>query len=577
MLKVRSANPGVLATIALIAIIGSVSSADGQQTSQAVTLQHAASADNPGEWLLYGGDYSAHRYSTLDAINRSNVKNLRVAWARSLGKPDSLEGTPIVKGDTMYVTTGRDTVFAFDAKTGKERWHYAYPFDFATTAHACCNNDNRGVTLYKNEVITATLDAHLIGLDAATGKLLWNITVAPNADGYTITSPPLLVKNMLITGVAGGEFGIRGFVAAYDADSHKQVWRHFTTPSSPGDPGYDTWGKPESLEHPGAPTWVQGTYDAELNSVYWGVGNPEPNYDPHEATGKRLYTDSLLALDPDTGNVRWYYQYTPGDIWDYDGVNTAVIVDVPIDGKTVKAVAQANRNGIAYLLDRTDGKVIWAEPFVDKINFAKVDRDTGNLTINPQILASANAYEPYTVCPAHMGGTNWSPTAYDPTKHLFFIPVIEGCDVIAPAHQTFVRGDGQFNGGKTEYTQNIVHGSVVALDLTTGKIAWKKRLRSPQVGGVLVTAGGLVFDGSPSGQLRALDENSGNVLWHYKTDSALNAPPITYSIDGVQYIAILSGTGGTWRNHVAASPWLKNVPNGAKLYVFALGRQTARR
>jgi alcohol dehydrogenase (cytochrome c) len=568
-----------LAISAVVVVFGLTSAARAQQTRApaSVTSQRLATADeSPNGWLMYGRDYGAHRYSALSEIDRSNVKRLHLAWSRSLGQNDSLEATPIVNDDTIYVTTGRDAVFAFDAKTGDERWHYTYPFAAVALEEACCNEDNRGVTLYKDEVITATLDAHLIALDAATGKPRWNTTVADLADGYTITSPPLLVKHMLVTGVGGGEYGIRGFVAAFDADTGKPVWRRYTVPS-PGAPGYKTWETPGSVERPGGPTWVQGTYDPALNMIYWGVGNPTPLYDPHANKGNLLYTDSLLALDADTGRIRWYYQYTPDDIWDYDGVNEAVIVDLPINGKTVKAVAEANRNGVLYLLDRTDGKPIWAEPFVDKINFAKIDRNTGKPTYNPQIRDAANAMQAYELCPAHIGGKNWSPAAYDPTKHVFFIPVTEGCDTILPEHQTFHRGRS-FYGGKSEYSPDKpLHGSVDAVDLSTGKTIWKKHLLSPQFGGLLVTAGGLVFSGDPSGQLRALDERSGDVVWTYQTSSGLNAPPITYAIDGQQYIAILSGTGGTWPSRMAAMPWLKDVRNGARLYVFALGRQTARR
>ncbi len=576
-MKGHMVHKGTLAVTALVGVLGLTSSARAQQPPAAVTTERLISADkSQSDWLMYGRDYGAHRYSTLNEIDRANIKGLHLAWRRSLGQNDSLEGTPLVNGDTIYVTTGRDAVFAFDAKTGHERWHYTYPSIAAALEEACCNEDNRGVTLYKNEVITATLDAHLIALDATTGKLRWNTTVADLRGGYTITSPPLLVKHTLVTGVGGGEYGIRGFIAAFDVDTGKPVWRHYTIPS-PGAPGYDTWEKPGSVDRPGGPTWVQGTYDPTLNTIYWGVGNPTPLYDPHANKGNLLYTDSLLALNADTGRMRWYYQYTPDDIWDYDGVNEAIIVDVPIKGKVVKGVAEANRNGVLYLLNRTNGKPIWAQPFVDKINFAKVDRATGRLTYNPQIRAAANAMQPYLLCPAHMGGKNWSPAAYDPTKHVFFIPVTEGCDTVVPLHQTFRRGHSYF-GGKTTYSsRNLLHGSVDAVDLSTGKTVWKKHLLSPQFGGLLVTAGGLVFSGDPSGQLRALDERSGDVLWTYQTSSGLNAPPITYAINGRQYIAILSGTGGTWPSHMVSMPWLKDVMNGASLYVFTLGAQTARR
>jgi alcohol dehydrogenase (cytochrome c) len=568
-LKREALGLGAFLLVAILA--GKLIAIGAAPTITPVTNDRLLSADSSSsDWILYGRDYSSHRYSTLTQIDRSNVKSLQLAWQRSLGANDSLEATPMVNGDTLYVTTGRDAVFAFDAKTGSPRWKYTYPFNTGAMNVSCCNEDNRGVTLYDNEVITSTQDAHLIALDATTGKLLWNTTVANYKDGYTMTSPPLVVKHLLIAGVGGGEFGIRGFVAAYDAKTGKPVWRHYTIPG-PGEPGYSTWEEPGSWNRPGGPTWVQGTYDPTLNLIYWGVGNPTPLYDPHANKGSLLYTDSLLALDADTGKLRWHYQYTPDDIWDYDGVNEATIVDLPMNGTTVKAVAEANRNGMLYLLDRTSGKVIWVEPYVDKTNFATVDRATGKLTYNPNILSSANALQQYLLCPAHIGGKNWNPAAYDPNSHVYFIPSAEGCDVVAPAHQTFVRGRSYYGGGTKYFPSNPIHGSVIAVDLTTGKTVWKKRLQDAQFSGILVTAGGLVFTGDPNGELRAFDESTGDILWSYQTSSGLNASPITYAINGQQYIAMLSGTGGTWPGRIEAMPWLKDVRNGAKLYVFTLG------
>jgi len=567
----RNVAHNVILLVVVVAAVAVLEGAGSARQPAGVTNGRLLTADSSAsDWILYGRDYSAHRYSPLTQIDRLTVKSLQLVWHRSLGQNDSLEATPLVNGDTIYVTTGRDAVFAFDATTGALRWHYTYPFVTQSLSVSCCNEDNRGVTLYNDEVITSTQDAHLIALDETTGKLLWNTTVASYKDGYTMTSPPLLVKQMLIAGVGGGEYGIRGFVAAYDANTGKPIWRHYTIPG-PGTAGYATWEQPGSWNRPGGPTWVQGTYDPDLNLVYWGVGNPTPLYDPHANKGSLLYTDSLLALDADTGKMRWYYQYTPHDIWDYDGVNEAIVADVPINGKTVKAVVEANRNGIVYLLDRTNGKPIWAEPFVDKMNFATVDRATGKLAYNPSIQKAAAALQAYVLCPAHIGGKNWSPAAYDPKSHVVFIPVTEGCDVIKPKHQAFIRGRSDYGGGSEYFPQNPLHGSIDAVDLATGKTVWKKHLQSPQFGGLLVTAGGLVFSGDPNGQLRAYDESTGEALWSYQTSSGLNASPITYRIDGRQYVAMLSGTGGTWPGRIEAMPWLKGVKNGASLYVFALG------
>jgi alcohol dehydrogenase (cytochrome c) len=316
---------------------------------------------------------------------------------------------------------------------------------------------------------------------------------------------------------------------------------------------------------------MQGTFDPQLGSIYWGVGNPTPLWDPHANSGSLLYTDSLLALDAKTGKLKWYHQYISHDIWDFDGTNEPTIVDVPIGGKMVKAVVSASRDGFAYLINRETGKTIWAIPFVDKVNWGSVDPKTGVATFDAAMQRDALAMKPYLLCPNSFGGKNWEPTAYDPSRHLLFIPVIEGCDKISPATTAFHRGKMDL-GGLPSAAKDSEHGSVAAIDLTTGKIVWKTHFRSPQDGGALATAGGLVFSSDPEGVLRALDESTGKVLWSSpKTKSGLNAPPMTYSLDGKQYIAVLSGTGGAWPLYYPASTsWLNSVPNGAEIYVYSL-------
>jgi alcohol dehydrogenase (cytochrome c) len=557
--------------------IGSFTAAASAQTSslpttRSVTPERLAAAEKENDnWLGYGRDLGAHRYGTATEITRANVSKLRVAWTRPLGVPSSLEGTPVENDGVLYVTTGKTNVFAFNAKTGEQLWKYAYPLPAGAGAEACCNYDNRGATLYKGLVVTETLDAHLVALDARTGRVRWNTTVAPYTEGYSITSPPLVVKDKLVTGVAGGEYGIRGFVAAYDGDTGKLAWKDYTVPVA-GQPAAATWNKAGALSRPGGPTWIQGSFDPGLNSVFWGVGNPTPDWDANDNKGSLLYTDSLLSLDADTGKMKWYHQYIAHDIWDFDGVNEPVIVDYSAGGKAVKAVVVASRDGYAYMIDRVRGKVIWAIPFVDKINWGTVDRSTGNISLNAAQQKVAYAMKPYLLCPNSFGGKNWEPTAYDPDKHLWFIPVIEGCDTIAPHHGTFKRGVMDLGGFPTA-AKDSEHGSVVAIDVTSGKIAWKKHFRSPQDGGALVTAGGLVFSSDPQGRLRALDENNGNVLWQSSpTVSGLNAPAMTYTVDGRQFVAVLSGTGGAFPLYYPASTsWLRNVPNGARLYVYGVG------
>ncbi|MBD5633710.1 MAG: PQQ-binding-like beta-propeller repeat protein [Candidatus Eremiobacteraeota bacterium] len=441
---------------------------------------------DPNSWLTYGRDLGAQRFSPLTQIDTSNASGLTLAWKKTLGPAITMEGTPIVSNGVEYVTTGKSAIFALDAKTGKTIWSYKYPLPVSSYAKACCNIDNRGVTLTGDKLVFGTLDAHLVALDAKTGKLDWNVTVESNAKAYSITSPPLPVKNLVITGAGGGEYPTRGFIAAYAADTGKLVWKHYTIPAK-GEPGYETWQIPGGAARGGAPTWLPGTYDASRNTVYWGTGNPNPDWDAQGLKGKLLYASSTLALDADTGKLKWYYQYTPHNIWDYDSVSEAMLVDVPVNGTNVAAVAHADRNGYLYLLNRDTGKLIFAVPFLDKVTWGKVDRNSGAITLNPSIQAAANARKPYLVYPSVIGGKNWEPTAYDPQHHLLFIPALESSIVIIPAQKTDLNPKkGTFNGG-AGFGKATFKGSISAWDLSTGKMVWKNYFKLPAFGGALAT------------------------------------------------------------------------------------------
>lgn len=528
----------------------------------------AAETDN-SSWLWYGHDLGAHRYSPLTDVDATSVSKLTLAWKKTLGPAVAMEATPIVSNGVMYVTTGNSTVWALDAVTGAKKWVYKYPLPVTSLARACCDTDNRGVTLTGNKVIFGTLDAHLIALDAATGKVLWNTTVAPNSQAYAITSPPLPIRNMVLTGAAGGEYATRGFIAAYDASTGKQIWRHFTIPG-PGDPGYDTWKVKGVAARGGAPTWLPGTYDPVLDTVYWGTGNPNPDWDANSLKGTLLYSSSLLALDPATGKQKWFYQFTPHDIWDFDSVSEPMLVDVPIGGTTVHAIAHGDRNGYLYLINRETGKLIYAVPFLDKITWGTVSH-SGAITFNQQIQTLANARKPYTVYPCVIGGKNWEPAAYDPAKHLLVIPALESSIEILPLPKSDMNPKpATFNGG-AGFDKPVLAGSVVAFDLTTGKQVWKTHFKSPMLDGALITASGLVFIGEPEGKLLALDESTGKIVWSTQTASGLNASPITYSIDGKQYVSIVSGKGGVVAKFFAAAvPWLAKVPVGSMVYTWVL-------
>ncbi len=532
--------------------------------------QLANAQQDPNSWITYGRDLGAGRFSPLSQISTSNVSGLTLAWKKTLGDPVSMEGTPIVSNGVEYVTTGKAAIFALDAKTGKTIWSYKYPLPPSSYAKACCNIDNRGVTLTGDKLVFGTLDAHLIALDAKTGKLDWNVTVASNTDAYSITSPPLPVKNLVLTGVGGGEFPTRGFIAAYAVDTGKLVWKHYTIPAA-GEPGSETWQIPGGAARGGAPTWLPGTYDVARNTVYWGTGNPNPDWDANGTKGKLLYSSSTLALDADTGKLKWYYQYTPHNIWDYDAVSEAMLVDVPVNGTSVPALAHADRNGYLYLLNRDTGKLIYAVPFLDKITWGKVDRTTGAITLNPTIQAAAYARKPYVVYPSVIGGKNWEPAAYDPAHHLLFIPALESSMELIPDKTTNLNPKkGAFNFG-AGFDKPVFAGSVSAWDLATGKQVWKKHFPLPAFGGALVTAGGLLFVGQMNGEFDAFDELTGKVLWTTTVASGINAPPMTYAVDGQQYVSVEVGLGGVFPLFFAKSlPALAVVKPGSMVYTYKL-------
>jgi alcohol dehydrogenase (cytochrome c) len=537
-------------------------------------LEGAAATDDGSSWLWYGRDLGASRFSPLQAVDKSSVSKLSLAWKKTLGPPVAMEGTPIVANGVMYVTTGNATVWAFDAATGAKKWVYKYPLPATALPRACCDTDNRGVTLSGNKVIFGTLDAHLVALDAATGKVAWNVTVAPNSRAYSITSPPLPIKNMVLTGEGGGEYTTRGFIAAYDVNTGKQIWRHFTIPG-PGEPGYDTWKVKGVAARGGAPTWLPGTYDAKLDTVYWGTGNPNPDWDANSLKGTLLYSSSVLALSPETGKLKWFYQFTPHDIWDFDSVSEPILVDATVGGTTVPAIAHADRNGYLYVINRATGKLIYAVPLLDKITWGTVSRD-GTVAFNQDIQNKANARKPYVVYPAVIGGKNWEPSAYDAQKHLIVIPLLESSIEIDPLQKSDMNPKpARFNGG-AGFAKPVLAGSVVAIDVTTGKQVWKKHFRSPMLDGALITGSGLVFIGTPEGKLLALDEATGNTVWSTKTASGLNAAPMTYSIGGKQYISIVSGTGGVVSKFFApAVPWLAGIPKGSMVYTWVLNAPSA--
>jgi alcohol dehydrogenase (cytochrome c) len=545
------------------------------------------------DWLTYGREYNAHRFSPLNQINRETVKHLKVAYTMQLGGVEGggiwshggLEATPIVRDGFMYVTDGWGSVYKIDLHGGRAQlvWKMDPKTDHDWAgAVACCGVDNRGVALWHNQVISHTLDGRLVATDAETGKVLWQRQVANPDKTESITAAPLVVKDLAITGVAGGEDGIRGWIAATDLNTHKEVWRTYTIPAR-GEPGSETWKDSyDAAATGGGATWITGTFDPASNTLFWGVGNPGPDWDHEFRPGDNLYADSMLALDVDTGKLKWHFQYTPNDAFDYDGVAEAVLADVPAAGGVQKVAMAAQRNGYAYAMDRDTGKFLWGTQFVDKMTWSKgLNPKTGKpLEYDPTkdvqmyVADGTPSREKGNtlICPGSMGGKGWPPTTYNPQLKLWYIPVIESCNLIKTAaaqeHPTLKSGQGFSGGGPSDPVR--ITGSVAAIDATTGKIVAKEHTPFPALGG-LVSTPELVFNGNPDGEFTALDAKTLKKLWSFQTGGAINAPPISFSVDGKQYIALMVGLGGAWDKwYIDGTPELQKMQTGSSLYVFSL-------
>ena len=557
-----------------------------------VTPDRLLNADKePANWLLHHKNYSAQRFSSLKEINRDTVKNLKVAWTLHLGGVEGggiwshggLEGTPIVENGFMYVTDGWGSVYKIDTHGGKGTllWKMDPKTDHEWAgAVACCGVDNRGVALWGNLVISHTLDGRLIATDKQTGQVAWQRPVADPDKGEVITGAPLVVKNLAISGVAGAEYGIRGWIAATDLTTQKEVWRTHTIPGK-GEPGSETWKDDKNAAASGGgSTWVTGSYDPATNTILWGVGNPGPDWDNAYRPGDNLYTDSTLAVDADTGKIKWHFQHTPNDPYDYDSVAENVLVDAPTAQGVHQLALEADRNGFAYAVDRTNGQFVWGVPFVKKYTWTKGLDETGK----PQEYDPKQPVQHYNAavtpsrdnkvadfCPGNMGGKNWPPTAYNPELHLWYIPVIESCNRVTVEEMTpdKIKPREFFTGGGPSQPFKIT-GSVTAIDVSSGRVVGKAETPFPMLGGILATPD-LVFAGQPSGEVFALDAKTLEKRWEFNTGGGVSAPPMSFSVDGKQYIAILVGQGGAWDKwFVDATPELKRMQPGSMLYVFAL-------
>ena len=527
----------------------------------------AAGNEAANEWLTYGGNYANWRYSALKNIARGNVGKLVPAWVLQTGIQGQVAASPVVADGTLYFTAAYNNLYALDAVTGQMLWHYEHPMP--SDLRLCCGPANRGVAIAGNKVFMATLDARLIAFDRASGKVAWNIVMEDYKAGYSATGAPLVVKDLLIIGSGGGEFAARGFIDAYNLEDGRRRWRRYTVPSA-GEPGVDTWAG-DSWKSGGAPAWVTGTYDADRDLLYWSTGNPAPLFNGDVRGGDNLYSDAILALDPDTGALRWYFQTTPHDVWDYDATNGLVLIDVLYDGKRVRVVAQPNRNGYLYVLNAATGKFLSGTQYVEKLNWSKGLTGDGRPLVDQRFYPSAEGLRDF-VCPGSLGGNNGSFTyAYSPDTRAMYVPVIESCLALTKESPITKAGDISLGGsiGDTDATAGRAHGQLTAIEPASGKIKWRYRDHYPMVGGALATGGGLVFTGNQEGFALALDASTGKLLWKFQMGAGMRSQPITYRIGDRQYVAIGSGSGGAAVALVGAPP-LRTM--GSALMVFALPR-----
>jgi len=496
-------------------------------------ITHPAS----GSWPSYHGQLSGNRFSPLDQVNKSNIGQLAPKWMFPLpGAPRALQVTPIVAGGIMYVTSVNEA-YALDARNGREIWHYSRPRTPSLAGDAA-SGINRGVAILGDRVFLVTDNAHLLSLHRLTGQLMWDVEMADSRENYGATGAPLIVGDLVISGISGGDEGARGFLDAYRASTGERVWRFWTVPS-PGEPGSETWSG-DSWKHGCGTTWLTGTYDSESKLLYWPTGNPCPDYDGGVRKGDNLYTASVVALDPATGKLRWHFQFTPHDVHDWDATETPMLIDATWHGKPRKLLLQGNRNGFFYVLDRITGEFLQGTPFVGNLTWASAIDSKGRPILLPN---NAPTAEGQRTCPAVAGATNWTSTAFNPVLGYYYLFTDESCSIYSLATESWKAGQSYYGGATRRVPGESAEKSLKALDIQTGKTAFE----IPNVGGgilasgLMATAGGLLFYGDGNGAFVAADAANGKLLWHFNTAQQWKAGPMTYSIDGTQYVAIAAG------------------------------------
>jgi alcohol dehydrogenase (cytochrome c) len=494
-----------------------------------------AGLSDPSRWLTYSGDYSGARHSPLTQITPANVARLAPRWIFQTGtmtRGRGFEATPLVHDGVMYVTGSNNYAWALDARTGRPFWEYRrdLPSDLTYGARAPVN---RGFGMLGDRLFMVTLDAHLLALDRRSGSLLWDVVLADYKIGYAATMAPLVVNDKLIVGISGGEYPTRGFLDAYDPQTGRRLWRTYTVPA-PGEPGSETWPPSvEVLARGGGGTWVTGSYDPALNLLFWGTGNPNPDYYGADRKGDNLYTNSLIAVDADTGALQWHYQFTPHDTHDWDSNHVPVLADVTIGGAPRKVVMVANRNGFFYVLDRATGKPLLGTPFTDTTWARALGPDGKPIVLNDGSKGCL---------PDQWGGTNFNPPSYDPSRGLFFVMARETCATYTPQPPEIAPGRVAF-GGVVRAEADKAYGALRAIDAATGERRWEFRYPSASMAGVMSTAGGLVFAGDHEGNFTAFEAGTGKALWHYPTGSPIwGAAAMTYTLAGRQHVVIAAGT-----------------------------------
>ena len=529
-----------LVRIALLLLSGAVAVAAQQAAPPPLVTSQEILEGLPADgsrWLTFGGSYSNQRHSPLTQITPANVNRLVPQWTFQTGTLGNFETTSLLRDNVLYVTGPQNVAWALDARTGRQIWRYRR--ELPPNLTACCGLVNRGFGMLGDKLFMVTLDAHLLALDAKTGAISWDATMQEYTNGYASTIAPIVVKDKVIVGVAGGEFGIRGFIDAYDAKTGKRAWRFYTIPG-PGEPGHNTWAG-DSWKIGGVGVWVTGAYDPEQNLVFYGTGNPGPDYHSASREGDNLYSNSLVALDADTGTLRWHYQFTPHDLHDWDSTEVPILGEITVAGQPRKVVMFANRNGFYYTLDRTNGKLIVAKPFVNT-TWAKEIDSTGRPILLP-------GHEPdekgEVTCPDITGGTNFWPPTFDPSTRTFFVNAREVCMTFYAWKPEYKAGD-RFTGGAGQRVSSLespAYGALRAIDPASGERKWEFRYLTPSTAGLLTTASGLIFSGDAEGNLLALNSRDGKLLWRYQMGATMHGTsPTTYMLDGRQHVLVPAGT-----------------------------------